>query len=242
MRRRLPDDATVGAHNRNRTDDLVLTKDALCRLSYVSFLRRCCHPVRFVLRSQTTTREPWPPKPWGDCVERVAGIEPAPSAWKAEVLPLNYTRPNPSGSPGAPDIARPCPARADTVRRLLRLLRCPLRPRAAPSCARPPLPAAPARRAAAWRVVEGVGFEPTKAEPSDLQSDPFGHSGTPPGTQNKRRGSMRLPAGRVKTLRGQHDTRRFRSSTVALVPPQGVEPWTFSLQVSCSTGLSYGGG
>ena len=25
-------------------------------------------------------------------VERVAGIEPAPSAWKAEVLPLNYTR------------------------------------------------------------------------------------------------------------------------------------------------------
>ena len=26
------------------------------------------------------------------CMERVAGIEPAPSAWKAEVLPLNYTR------------------------------------------------------------------------------------------------------------------------------------------------------
>lgn len=25
-------------------------------------------------------------------MERVAGIEPAPSAWKAEVLPLNYTR------------------------------------------------------------------------------------------------------------------------------------------------------
>ena len=25
-------------------------------------------------------------------VERVAGIEPAPSAWKAEVLPLNHTR------------------------------------------------------------------------------------------------------------------------------------------------------
>ena len=28
--------------------------------------------------------------------------------------------------------------------------------------------------------MEGVGFEPTKAEPSDLQSDPFGRSGTPP--------------------------------------------------------------
>ena len=29
-------------------------------------------------------------------------------------------------------------------------------------------------------MVEGVGFEPTKAEPADLQSDPFGRSGTPP--------------------------------------------------------------
>ena len=29
-------------------------------------------------------------------------------------------------------------------------------------------------------MVEGVGFEPTKAEPSDLQSDPVGHLGTPP--------------------------------------------------------------
>jgi hypothetical protein len=28
--------------------------------------------------------------------------------------------------------------------------------------------------------VEGGGFEPPKAEPADLQSDPFGRSGTPP--------------------------------------------------------------
>ncbi len=28
--------------------------------------------------------------------------------------------------------------------------------------------------------MEGEGFEPSKAEPSDLQSDPFGRSGTPP--------------------------------------------------------------
>ena len=53
------------------------------------------------------------------------GIEPTPSAWKAEVLPLNYTR----------------------VKKYL---------------------------------VEGEGFEPSKAEPSDLQSDPFDRSGTPP--------------------------------------------------------------
>ena len=51
------------------------------------------------------------------------GIEPTLSAWKAEVLPLNYTR-----------------------------------------------------------MVEGAGFEPAKAEPSDLQSDPFDRSGTPPST------------------------------------------------------------
>lgn len=29
-------------------------------------------------------------------------------------------------------------------------------------------------------MVVGEGFEPSKAVPSDLQSDPFGHSGTPP--------------------------------------------------------------
>lgn len=57
------------------------------------------------------------------------GIEPTLSAWKAEVLPLNYTRVSP------------------TV------------------C-----------------LVEGEGFEPSKAEPADLQSAPFGHSGTPPAT------------------------------------------------------------
>ena len=57
------------------------------------------------------------------------GIEPTLSAWKAEVLPLNYTR-------------------------LFYIF--------------------------SKVLVEGEGFEPSKAEPSDLQSDPFGRSGTPP--------------------------------------------------------------
>ena len=65
-------------------------------------------------------------------LERVMGIEPTPSAWKAEVLPLNYTRLIPS-----------VPV----------LLQC---------------------------LVEGEGFEPSKAVPADLQSAPFGRSGTPP--------------------------------------------------------------
>ena len=68
------------------------------------------------------------------------GIEPTPSAWKAEVLPLNYTRTNQN------------------------------------------LPYWRLRQAGCNKkcLVEGGGFEPPKAEPSDLQSDPFDRSGTPP--------------------------------------------------------------
>jgi hypothetical protein len=33
----------------------------------------------------------------------------------------------------------------------------------------------------AMNLVVGEGFEPSKAVPSDLQSDPFDRSGTPPG-------------------------------------------------------------
>ena len=55
-------------------------------------------------------------------MERVKGIEPSQSAWKAGALPLSYTR----------------------------------------------------------MLVEGAGFEPAKALPTDLQSAPFSHSGIPP--------------------------------------------------------------
>ena len=34
------------------------------------------------------------------------------------------------------------------------------------------------------KMVEGEGFEPSKAEPTDLQSAPFGRSGTPPHLTN----------------------------------------------------------
>src|SRR5262245_56891040 len=38
-----------------------------------------------------------------------------------------------------------------------------------------------------WKMmlVEGVGFEPTKAEPSDLQSDPVDRLGTPPEIESR---------------------------------------------------------
>ena len=70
-----------GAHDRNRTGDLVLTKDVLYRLSYVGRLvKNLAGPIRQPC-SQPAGR-----------LERVMGIEPTQSAWKAEVLPLNYTR------------------------------------------------------------------------------------------------------------------------------------------------------
>ncbi len=44
--------------------------------------------------------------------------------------------------------------------------------------------------------MEGGGFEPPKAEPADLQSAPFGHSGTPPQdlqtNMSARRGKARI--------------------------------------------------
>ena len=44
-------------------------------------------------------------------------------------------------------------------------------------------------------MVEGVGFEPTKAEPTDLQSVPFGRSGTPPSSHIMAGASLNSKAG-----------------------------------------------
>ena len=65
-----------GAHERNRTFDLLLTKEVLYRLSYVS----------------VELATAWNRNDAGGAMERETGIEPAPSACKAEVLPLNYSR------------------------------------------------------------------------------------------------------------------------------------------------------
>ena len=88
-------------------------------------------------------------------LERVAGIEPASSAWKAEVLPLNYTRATVSV------YSKP-----------------PMRPHRS---LKSRLEEASTSDEMQRRIlVVGEGFEPSKAKPSDLQSDPFDHSGTPP--------------------------------------------------------------
>ena len=46
----------------------------------------------------------------------------------------------------------------------------------------------------AMRMVVGGGFEPPKALPTDLQSVPFDHSGTPPILWSQRRESNPRPA------------------------------------------------
>ncbi len=86
-------------------------------------------------------------------IKRVMGIEPTPSAWKAEVLPLNYTRePN---------------DRTQKTKKMINNQRlCPF----SISC----------DLSSDLIYLEGGGFEPPKAEPPDLQSGPFDRSGTPP--------------------------------------------------------------
>jgi hypothetical protein len=61
-----------GARDWNRTSDLLLTKEVLYRLSYTGVKGNLSDSVMRL--------------------EREAGIEPAYSAWKADVLPLNYSR------------------------------------------------------------------------------------------------------------------------------------------------------
>ena len=62
-------------------------------------------------------------------------------------------------------------------------------------------------------MVEGGGFEPPKASPTDLQSVPFDRSGTPP--QNWKADA------------------RLGRETFKLA--KGLEPPTTSLQMRCST-------
>ena len=85
-------------------------------------------------------------------MERMMRIELTPSAWKAEVLPLNYIRINWSGRRDSN--SRPSPWQGDAL----------------------PLSHF---RICIYKLVEGDGFEPSKAQLTDLQSAPFGHSGIP---------------------------------------------------------------
>ena len=83
-----------GAHDWNRTNDLLLTKEVLYRLSYVSTSNAFTHPCT----AGSQIGHPRPifqnQRPVAQSMERETGIEPALVAWKATVLPLNYSRPD----------------------------------------------------------------------------------------------------------------------------------------------------
>jgi hypothetical protein len=113
-------------------------------------------------------------------LERVAGIEPAYSAWKADVLPMNYTRLSP-----LPIEHQPCRA----SKKFQRLQQQPkhtlpshnlyfdslqtalITPRRRPSQHTKPV--------RLTSIGAGGWIRTTEAFASELQSDPFGHSGTP---------------------------------------------------------------
>ena len=83
-------------------------------------------------------------------------IELTPSAWKAEVLPLNYIRTIKNWSGRRDSNSRPSPWQGDALPLShFRIYKTDI------------------------KLVEGDGFEPSKAQLTDLQSAPFGHSGIP---------------------------------------------------------------
>ncbi len=106
--------------------------------------------------------------------ERVKGIEPSSSAWKAVALPLSYTRKG-----------RKVRLTARDPQNLYSLI--PLRMLSrinAFDCRYVFVLRQQSTTAASFLNVfismGGAGFEPAKAMPSDLQSDPFDRSGNPP--------------------------------------------------------------
>ena len=165
---------TSGAHDQNRTGDLVLTKDALCRLSYVGVLSF----VQGVLR-----RTPWNPP-------RSAGVNPASLRARCFLLrarcfqSLFSPRVRP-GSRRSPSLSAPTLGRlvrsgaGDGIRtRDIQLGRLELYQlsytRLAPT-SRAPSPRTSLRLGGEGRIrtFEGRG-------PSDLQSDAFDRFATSP--------------------------------------------------------------
>ena len=69
-------------------------------------------------------------------------------------------------------------------------------------------------------LVGGGGFEPPKAEPSDLQSDPFDRSGTPPNEGN-------FLLSTVKCQAKYNKTNKKVDILIKMVLAPGIEPGTY---------------
>ena len=101
---RAPTRAKAGADDQNRTGDLVLTKDALCQLSYIGLRARsvAARPtvgesaVMLAARRSSRNARGCQPKLARDRASEGwsgrRGSNPRPTAWKAVTLPLSYSR------------------------------------------------------------------------------------------------------------------------------------------------------
>ena len=113
--------------------------------------------------------------------ERVKGIEPSPPAWKAGALPLSYTRC--SKSVTADRSYRQADRIPKSTHTPMTTSRKTQKTGSFSGLTLQPL-GLTEHLIGVWsnktRKVGGAGFEPAKAEPTDLQSVPFDRFGTPP--------------------------------------------------------------
>ena len=87
-----------GVGNGARTHDTRNHNPVLCQLSYIHHMLLCLRLTKSGTPEGTRTPDPllrrqllYPPELQAR-MERVMGIEPTRPAWKAGILPLNYTR------------------------------------------------------------------------------------------------------------------------------------------------------
>ena len=89
-------------------------------------------------------------------------------------------------------------------------------------------------------MVVREGFEPSKAEPSDLQSDPFGRSGTSPEFFKWcRLSDSNQPPADYKSAALPNELKRHKSFSFSMAGATGLEPATSGVTGQRSNQLSY---
>ena len=163
-------------------------------------------------------------------MERAMGVEPTLSAWKAEVLPLNYARVG-----HWPPQASPAPSKGPEQAGRARAAACSMRSRRG---------TAGRKRTGAPARVEGRGgwwgeadSNRRRREPPDLQSGPFGRSGISPcecphGPASTRRGATARPpharGGRAASTQPRAAAEEAAKAQVFPVPGSSADaslPW-----------------
>ena len=194
------------AADETRTHDLVLTKDALYQLSYSSLLShgdsiRIVRVMRLLPIANFCCRSP-------------VSIRPNPCFYPPEPNRPRSTHPTTPAHPATLD-----PTSSAFLERVKgiepsslawKAMALPLSYTRAPQC-----------------PMGGAGFEPAKAVPSDLQSDPFDRSGNPPrrrSIQLRLREKARREPSPIRTSGHKSMPRQTRGFRYELA--EGLEPTT----------------